>query len=281
MIASGAPFHDVQGPLSSWARTLNDVEGSAAMDAAIPGMSREEFEADADVWLPQSDPGYRKTLMRLAWELMLDRDEHDLIRDSHFLRLFKRGSLESRRDLFYVRYGLSKPWTLLAAREVLAPARQAREASDGEGEAGWVTTETWDQFVDTYIDPSKGSSSRNKTRGTVVGVLNKLGGLVRKAGYTLPIRGEPDPLAFAWTVAWEMEACGVDEVSEAWALTESAAAMVFAPDEAGGHAALAAGVDKGLFRRADDEGTPSLRYLVEVPAKAPVRRGRVRRQRRS
>ena len=62
-------------------------EGAAAvLDAAVPGMDLEEFEADADCWLHQEDPAYRKLLIKLIWDQFLARDDDGRIGVQHGAR---------------------------------------------------------------------------------------------------------------------------------------------------------------------------------------------------
>lgn len=259
MSEKGQPELEALWPLSSWVRTLNLDEGAAAvLDAAIPGMDLDEFEADADCWLHQEDPAYRKLLIKLIWDHFLAKDDDGRLVNSAFLQLFKYGSLACRHDLFYVRYGLSQPWTLLAARELVHPARAQRAAAPPDDEdAGALSTADWDAFVDEHIDPARGPSSRKKTRGTVAGVLVQLNSLERVGRRLVARHAEPDPLAFAWTIWWEMAHRELAEWTVGEALSESAAAYVFAPRREHAEAAIEEAVQKGLFT-AEGEGAARL-----------------------
>ena len=248
MSEKGQPELEALWPLSSWVRTLNLDEGAAAvLDAAVPGMDLDEFEADADCWLHQEDPAYRKLLIKLIWDQFLARDDDGRIVNSAFLQLFKYGSLGCRHDLFYVRYGLSQPWTLLAAKELVAPARARGDAEGAKADAGALETADWDKLVDEHIDPARGPSSRKKTRGTVAGVLVQLGTLERVGRKLVARHGTPDPLAFAWTVWWELVAQEVGEARVEDLVATSAAAYIFAPTVDDARAALDEAVEKGLF----------------------------------
>lgn len=264
--------------LSSWVRTL-DLAGAAAMlDAARPGMDRAAFAAAADAALAQADPDYRRTLVRVLWDKLLDHDRAPggdpgahRVTDAPFLRLFQSGSPGQRHDLFHLRWSLSHAWTLLAARSLLLPALAVRELPLAPRGAGVLPTAAFTSLVDHHIDPGVGLASRRKTRGCVIGALVELGSLEKAPGPAhggviyLPRRARPDPLAVAWAVADQMGREGRVELADDQAARDAHVAAVCALPPDAVRRALEAGVGVGLFTRSHLAGVPRVRLAATAP----------------
>ena len=94
--------------------------------------------------------------------------------------------------------------------------------------------------------------ARRKTLTTLQRALSLAGVL---AVETHPTRtttaqhGRPDPLGFAWLLAYELHVQGLTEVDETWALHESFAARLFATDVSYAAACVRAGIEAGLLRQ--------------------------------
>lgn len=255
------------GTLPSWVRTLDLAGAGAMLDAARPGMDRAAFAAAADAALAQADPDYRRTLVRVLWDKLLDHDAHH-VTDAPFLRLFQSGSPGQRHDLFHLRWSLSHPWTLLAARSLLLPALAVRELPLAPRGAGVLPTAAFTALVDQHIDPEIGEASRRKTRGCVIGALIELGSLEKAPGPArggvlyLPRRARPDPLAVAWAVADQMGREGRVELADDQAAREAHVAAVCALPPDAVRRALDAGGGVGLFTRSHLAGVPRVRLAA-------------------
>jgi hypothetical protein len=217
-------------PLKSWTRTVPEHEGLALIDLAEPGMSVDAWRAAADAALPHADASYRQTLTRIVLRMLVDVDG-DVLIDTPFRRLVVSGSPRLRHDLFYARYGVAHPWTLLALGQVVLPRLDADE--DGAR----VGIDEWDAFVLRFVEEGTSEASRRKTRSTVIGALQQLGVVDREGPSHAPTRlrrGDPDPLAFAWVLADQLAGQLLPAVSVEWATTRSDAAWLFAlrPDAA-------------------------------------------------
>ena len=247
--------------LVPWVRTLSAEDTAALLDVARPGQTLDEWMQAAEDELHQAVPDYRKILLATTRRLILDHDGEHIV-DSRFLRLFQQGSPRRRTDLFYARYGLAHPWTSTALREVVLPELLEAERPLAPHDAGWIPTEQWGTFVDQQIDPSRGASSRRKTRSCVVGILTNLGCLEprdKNRGPTRVRRGNPDPLAFGWVLERQLQAEGRVEAMDDWACTQSEAARLWAltPDVAA--RCLEACVAQGLLERSYLAGMPRIR----------------------
>jgi hypothetical protein len=221
---------DVALPLRSWTRNVPEVEGLALLDLAQQGMAVTDWREAADGALPHNDSSYRQTLSRLVQRMFLDIEDEAIVA-TPFLRLLQDGDADLRHDLFFARYGLAHPWTLLAIRQLVLPGL----ASTGPGTV--ISIEEWDAFVGRFIEAKASEASRRKTRSTVIGTLLQLRVLERSGSTSSPTRirrGTPQPLAFAWVVCDQLvgELRPVEGLD--WVTTASDAAQLFAvePDEA-------------------------------------------------
>jgi len=230
--------------LKSWVRTLNEVEGMLLLDIARPGMLLDIWRKEADAVLTQDGASYRSLLIKMVERVLLDTED-DRILDSPYLRAFQSGWPKLRAELFLVRYGLAHPWTVLAAHEILAPARQSDE------EALMVELSVWDDFVSRHIDPTIGESSRKKTRSTLVGLFKKLGCLEATGSGRAPLRVctvHPAPLVFGWVVGAQLQHDPTPH-STRWASRSSNAAALFGPSPEYGRRCVEAAVRVGMVGR--------------------------------
>lgn len=221
---------DVALPLRSWTRNVPESEGLILIDLARDGMTVADWRTAADAALPHGDASYRQTLIRLVQRMFLDV-ESDAIVETPFLRLIQDGDAEQRHDLFFARYALAHPWTLLAARQLVLPGLLT------SGEGATVSSEDWDAFVARFIEDKASDASRRKTRSTVIGTLMQLGVLERDGSSSSPTRlrrGQPAALAFAWAVCDQMVGELRPREHLDWATHRSDAAQLFAilPEDA-------------------------------------------------
>ncbi len=217
---------DVALPLRSWTRNVPESEGLALLDLAQDGMSVEDWRTAADAALPHGDASYRQTLLRLVQRMFLDVEDERIV-ETPFLRLIHDGDAALRHDLFFARYGLAHPWTLLAVRQLVLPGLSR------EGEGTVITIEDWDAFVARFIEAKASEASRRKTRSTVIGTLLQLGVLERVGSSSSPTRlrrGAPSARAFAWVVCDQMVGELRPRERLDWATQTSDAAQLFAID---------------------------------------------------
>jgi len=222
--------------LKSWVGTVNEAEGIALLDLARPGMALESWRQEADQLLSQEDDHERALLIELIERMFLDHSEGQL-QSSRNLRLSQSGWPKLREELFLTRFALAHPWTLLAARELIAPHLLAVLQPGAPAEVGQVSLSEWDAFVDRHIDPDVGEASRGETRSTLVGMLKRLGTLASPEGSQGPLQvchAWPAPMVFGWVLAEQLRRQPEQPVCFDWAVHESDAALLFAvrPDHA-------------------------------------------------
>lgn len=214
---------DLPLPLRSWTRTVPAVEALALIDAAEPGLELSTWSERAEALLPQTEPAYRQTLVRLVERLFVQASDGVIV-EAPLLKLLHGGTERRRHDLYYAAYGLAHPWTLLACRQVLLPLL------DRLGDAAAVSIEDWDHFVLRFGEPDATEASRRKTRSTVIGVMQQLGVLERDANSaapTKPRRAAPDASAFGWVLAEQLALELWGEATLTWASHISDAAMLY------------------------------------------------------
>jgi hypothetical protein len=123
-----------------------------------------------------------------------------------------------------------------------------------------ISPEDWDRWLLAQLRPGIPEEAFKKTRSTLQGAFLS-SGVLRAEGH--PARrffvqqGEPDALAWSWTLGAEIGATGT-ELDEAWALRASFAAGLFGTRVEYGQACIEAGIGAGLLRRSYLAGRPRL-----------------------
>lgn len=245
---------DLPVPLKSWTRTVPAAEALALIAAVSPGEPLDAWAARADGLLPQSEPSYRQTLLRLVERLALVVEDGTIV-ESPLLKLLLGANEQRRHDLFTAAYALAHPWTLLACRQLVLPRL------DEDGVGAQVSIEAWDQLIARFSDGEATEASRRKTRSTLIGVLQQLGVVERDSHAGAPTRlrrGQPDAVAFGWVLADQLatELCG--EATMTWVGHFSDAAMLYAlePEQAAERAAAA--VRARVLKKAELDGSPGV-----------------------
>ncbi|MFZ5478745.1 MAG: hypothetical protein ACOZNI_18380 [Myxococcota bacterium] len=251
------PASDVWLP--SWTRTLNESEAFTLLDLALPGTSVAEWAARGHDRLPQASLPRRRELVRIVREELLDVADGTVI-ESAFGTLFREGSAHRRRGLLYGRLLAQRPLVEPAIRALVRPALLRGEAPLSPPDSDRIEPAEWDQWLRSVLKPDIGDEAFKKTRSTLQSALADAGCLDVRGNTsrtTRARRGEPDPLAFAWTLGAELARRG-GEGDEGWATRESFAALLFAPRAEYAASAIDEGVAHGLLRRSYLAASPRL-----------------------
>ncbi len=244
--------------LTSWTRTLNEAEASTLLDSATPGESVETWAARGHDLLPQASIPRRRELIRIVRDDLLDQTG-ERIEDTAFLRLFRAGSFHRRKGLLWGRLLSRRPLVGAALEALVLPALAASDAPLAPLDADLVQATAWERWLRSVLRPGIPEEAFKKTRSTVQTALASAG-IVAFKGTTRTTRvthAEPDPLAWSWTLADELDRRG-GETDEAWALRDSFAARLFGTRREYGMACLEAGIGAGLLRRSYLAGVPRL-----------------------
>lgn len=237
--------------LTSWTRTLNEGDALDLLAAAAPGTTVVAWESDAERELPQASRPRRREMIRIVREELLDHEDAR-ITDSPFLRLFHGGSPHRRLDLLYGRLLARRPLVPVALDRLVHPALVAADAPLAPANSDQIRPETWDSFLRDVLRPGIPDEAFKKTRSTLQTALSRVGVLEITGNTTRTTRvrhGDPDPLAFAWTVSAEMARNGMTEAPETWARSSSFAARLFAPRPEVAEVCIDLGVREGLLVR--------------------------------
>ena len=245
---------DMPLPLKSWTRTVPAAEALSLILEAKPGEAVEAWAGRAEALLPQGEPTYRQTLLRLVERLFLVVDD-GRIADSTLLKLIAGAGEQRRAELFAAAYALAHPWTLLACRQLVVPRL------DAEGEGAQVSIDEWDQLVARLSEPDATDASRRKTRSTLIGALQSLGVVERDTNAAAPTRlrrAAPDAVVFGWVVADQLASELIGEATMTWVSYFSDASMAFAltPEAAADRAAAA--IRARVLKKADVAGMPGV-----------------------
>lgn len=267
-VARYRAWSDLPLPLKSWTRTVPAAEAMSLILAATPGEEVEAWASRAEALLPQGEPSYRQTLLRLVERLFLLVDGGRIV-ESPLLKLITGANEQRRQDLFAAAYGLAHPWTLLACRKLVLPRL------DAAGEGALVTMEEWDQLVARFSEPDATDASRRKTRSTVIGALQQIGVLERDTHAGAPTRlrrGAPDAVVFGWAVADQLATELVGDATLTWVSHFSDAAMLFAltPEAAAERAAAA--VRARVLKKVEVDGAPGVGISAAWGLSPEVRR---------
>lgn len=253
--------------LGSWTRTMNEAEGMQLLDLAEDGLRVSDWASIAHDELPFAKADRRNDHIRLVRRTLLDLDADESdpdarIRATPYLEAFQSGNGRRRRDLFWGRFALHRPWTLRAMAALVLPALADADEPLAARNADLISDTTWNAFVDDNIQPT-GDVARRKTVTEIHRLLAHLGSLEKVGGNTdydtRARHARPDPLAFAHLVVLQMRRDARTEASEGWFLSQSEPARLFAVSEAEARRAIELGVDRGLFARSTLAGAPRLR----------------------
>lgn len=245
--------------LTSWTRTLNEPEAGILLDAAVPGDQVDAWAARGEEVLPQASRDRRRELLRIVRDELLDLADGRIV-DTAFLRLFRGGSPHRRKGLLWGRLLARRPLVEPALHALIVPALAASDVPLAPLDSDRIDAAAWDTWLRSILRPGIPPEALRKTRTTLqgglaaVGVLQIEGNAIRITRVT---HAEPDPLAWAWTLADEL-ARGGGETDEARALRDSFAARLFGTRREYGMACLEAGISAGLLRRSYLAGIPRL-----------------------
>lgn len=219
-------------PLPTWTRTLNDEDARDLLDAASPELSLAEWRDLCHRLLPQASRARRQELVRIVERDLLDHDG-DLILDTAFLNLFQQGSPHERNTLLFGRLAPHRPLVGLALNQLVHPALLRADEPLADHDAAVVPESDWDTLLQAALPTGTRSEAFKKTRQTLQRFLAAAGVLVIEGNTTRTTRvqrARPSPVAFGWLVAHELRSAHRTEAALSWAITESAAARLFAPE---------------------------------------------------
>ncbi len=237
--------------LTSWTRTLNEDDAQTLLDAARPGLEIEAWRELGHAVLPQPSRARRNDQLRLVRDRLLDHDDR-VIQPSRFLDLFQQGSPLRRATLLHGRYLWHQPLVHRALDNLLVPAIERADRPLAPHDAAVIPSEDWDRALRAWLRSDIPVEALRKTRTTLQKALASAGVLAIEGNTTRTTtarHGRPDPLGFAWLLAYQLHVQGLDEVDEPWAHRESFAARLFAPDVGYAATCIQAGIDAGLLRQ--------------------------------
>lgn len=245
--------------LPSWTRTLNESDALTLLDSAQPGQTVEEWASRGHEVLPQASLPRRRELVRIVRDELLDVSAGVIV-ESAFGTLFRAGAAHRRRGLLYGRLLAQRPLVEPALRSLVRPALARAEAPLAPPDSDLVEAADWDRWLRSVLRPGIPDEAFKKTRSTLQTAIADAGSISltgNTARATRARRSEPDPLAFAWTLAVEVAKRG-GEGDEAWAARDSFSARLFAPRPEYAVSAIDAGVAHGLLRRSYLAGSPRI-----------------------
>lgn len=253
--------------LGSWTRTINEAEGMQLLDLAEDGLRVSDWATIAHDELPFSKANRRNDHIRLVRRTLLDLDGDEADPDarilaSPYLLAFQAGNGRRRRDLFWGRFALHRPWCLRAMQALVLPALAEADEPLASRDADLVPGPAWDAFIDVNLK-STGDVARRKTITEIHRLLAHLGSVEKVGGNTdyetRARHARPDPLAFAHLVVLQLRRDARTEAPEDWFLRRSEPALLFAAAESIGRRAIELGVEHDLFARSTLAGVPRLR----------------------
>lgn len=237
--------------LPTWTRTLNEEDARDLLDAATPGTPLAEWRELAHSLLPQASRARRQELVRIVEHDLLDHDDHAII-PSTFLDLFQRGSPGERNTLLYGRLALSRPLVLAALDGLIHPALQLADEPLAPRDAEVIVEEAWDDWLRASLPAGTPSEAFKKTRQTLQRFLASAGVLLIEGNTTRTTRvrhARPSPVPFGWLIAHEMRLLRRAEAPLSWAVHESCAARLFAPDPYYAQSAIDQAISAGVLSR--------------------------------
>jgi hypothetical protein len=246
------------GPLTSWTRTLNEDDACVLLDLARPGLALDDWTELGHRLLPQAGLARRREQIRMVRGDLLDHDD-DAILDSAFLRLFQDGAPHRRRTLLLGRLLRRRPFVEAALDDLVHPALTEADRPLAPEDADLIPAAAWTSFLHRRLRPGIPDEALRKTRTTLQGALRDVGVLEITGNTTRTTRvrhGRPDPLGFAWLLAWELVDGALSEVDQSWALNRSFAARLFAAEASYAAICIDAGAHEGLLRSGHLMGRP-------------------------
>ncbi len=246
--------------LTSWTRTLNPDDALLLLELAQPGLSLDDWAAQAHDRLPQAGRPRRTELIRLTRERLLDVDG-ERVADTAYLRMIHDGTPARRDTLLHGRALFDHPWIAVALDEIVHPQLEAADRPLAPRDVDRVTDGAWAALLDRHLKPGTGPQSVDKTRSQIQRNLARLGVLELRgntARDTYVRRGQPDAVAFAWLVAHELRVANLPECDAAWAARQSRAARLFAVPPLTADTCIEAGVRAGVLRSGFLAGRPRL-----------------------
>ncbi len=247
-------------PLPTWTRTLNEEDAKELLDAASPGLPLTDWRELGHSILPQAGRPRRQELVRIVERDLLDHDG-EVIRDSVFLDLFQNGSPHERSTLLFGRLMPHRPLVTASLDNLVHPALSQAEEPLAPLDAGVIPDEGWTSLLRAVLPEGTGDIALNKSRQTLQRFLASAGVLLVEGNTTRTVtaqRARPAPVAFGWLVAQEMREASRTEAPLGWALRESRAARLFAPDSFYAQSCIDEAIAAGVLQRGYLMGDPRL-----------------------
>lgn len=247
-------------PLPTWTRTLNETDAMELLDAASPGLPLADWRELGHSILPQASRARRQELVRIVERDLLDHDG-EAITDSVFLDLFQNGSPHERSTLLFGRLMPARPLVAPCLDHLVHPALIRLEEPLAPHGAGVITEDDWTALLRALLPAGTRDEAFKKTRQTVQRFLASAGSILLEGNTrrtTTAQRARPAPVAFGWLVAHELRETGRAEAPLTWALSESRAARLFAPDPFYARSCIDTAVAAGVLTRGYLLGDPRL-----------------------
>lgn len=254
-------------PLPTWTRTLNEEDARELLDAASPGLPLSTWRELSHSILPQSSRARRQELVRIVERDLLDHDGES-VRHTVFLDLFHAGSPHERNTLLYGRLAFSRPLVAATLDALVHPALLRANEPLADVDAAVISDDAWDSFFRAVLPPGTRREAFKKTRQTVQRFLAEVGVLLLEGNTTRTATAQharPAPVAFGWLLAHELRARSRAEAPLAWAVRESAAARLFAPEPHYAQTCIDVAVTAGVLTRGYLLGDTRLHPGPEAP----------------
>ena len=238
-------------PLPTWTRTLNEDDAQELLDAAAPGLPLVEWRELAHAVLPQASRARRQELVRIVERDLLDHDG-TAVRDSVFLDLFQQGSPHERSTLLFGRLMPARPLVGPCLDHLVHPALIRAEEPLAEHDAAVIPEADWNALLRALLPEGTREEAFKKTRQTVQRFLASAGVLLVEGNTTRTLRAQrsrPAPVAFGWLLAHELRTQARAEAPLGWAIRESQAARLFAPDAHYAQSCIDTAVSAGVLQR--------------------------------
>lgn len=238
-------------PLPTWTRTLNEEDAKELLDAASPGLPLAEWRELAHAILPQAGRARRQELVRIVERDLLDHDG-EVIRGSVFLDLFQEGSPHERNTLLFGRLLPNRPIVPVALDALIHPALERADEPLAPLNAAVISEESWNDLLRAVLPRETGVEAFKKTRQTLQRYLAGAGVVLIEGNTsrtTTAQRSRPAPVPFGWLIAHEMRLKARAEAPLSWAIRESFAAQLFAPDPFYAQSCIDAAVTAGVLER--------------------------------
>lgn len=238
-------------PLPTWTRTLNEDDAKELLDAASPGLPLEEWRELSHSILPQAGRARRQELVRIVERDLLDHDG-EVIRDSVFLDLFQNGSPHERSTLLFGRLLPNRPLVPVALEALVHPALERADEPLAALDAALISEDAWNELLRAVLPPDTGTEAFKKTRQTLQRYLAGAGVILIEGNTTRTTTAQhsrPAPIPFGWLLAHEMRLNARTEAPLSWAMRESFAAQLFAPDPFYAQTCIDTAVAAGVLER--------------------------------